>query len=769
MCVLWRRPLAWAAILAAATAALCFVPLFDVLGYELSLALALLASLGSGLVAAAYPQRVRDQLAPFPGARWTVLRLYSVVLGLGLGLLALPLALSLLNALRVRNCDIFEGLAFFLLGPVASVAVATACGLAAGLLAPGRRGASVLWLLGWAGAIGLQLYLVWATPSVRALGSMHGYFSGVLYDEAVSIGHPFVTLRLRDAVLVAAVLATSSALVDRSRLRLSLRASKQGRRGILVAALALVCASAVALWLGGALGHRRTAADVARALGGRVEHDRCVLVYPEQLDRETAELLARDCAFRLEQVEAFFRVRLSEPLVAYLFEDAAAKQELIGAGQTSVAKPWRREVYVQGASFPHPVLRHEIAHVVAGEFGPAPLRVAGRLGGLLPSPGLIEGAAVAADWSDGELTAHEWSHAMREVGVAPSLAQVMGIGFLGVNPSRAYVLAGSFSRFLVDDRGPALFRKAYRTGDIEGAYGEPLEELERGWVEHLESIRLGPGDLELARERFDRPAIFAKVCAHEVAQLRERASRCEERSRWPEALALRGRIVGFSNDAPRARLELARTLVSAGERRRARGLLDPLVDDEAVPPAVRRAARHLRADLDWAQGRDREALVAYRLLLEEPDGAAARRMLAVKVSGLTTPGAAPHLRRFLLGGEGGGPEAPDLALLTLAELVGSVPSWPLGHYLLGRQLWLRDEHERAVPYLERAGALGIDSPLLEAERVRILGASLFRIGDIDSSRRAFADLARDVSLPSGLRTEAADWVERCEWERARQR
>ena len=38
----------------------------------------------------------------------------------------------------------------------------------------------------------------------------------------------------------------------------------------------------------------------------------------------------------------------------------------MGAADTYIAKPWRREVYVQAAGYPHPVLGHELMHVLAG-------------------------------------------------------------------------------------------------------------------------------------------------------------------------------------------------------------------------------------------------------------------------------------------------------------------------------------------------------------------------------------------------------------------
>ena len=145
----WRRVIIWYAIAAAAAVVLCFVPLLDLLGYEFSLVMAALASLAAGHLAAGYPARVRDQLAPFPGARLTVLRLYTKVAAMAGLSLALPLLAITANALRVRNCDYLEGLGFFLLGPVCSCLWAAAWGLTLALLQGERFLALTLALSHW--------------------------------------------------------------------------------------------------------------------------------------------------------------------------------------------------------------------------------------------------------------------------------------------------------------------------------------------------------------------------------------------------------------------------------------------------------------------------------------------------------------------------------------------------------------------------------------------------------------------------------------------
>src|SRR5204862_8126228 len=120
---LGRRALVWGGVLLALALVLCAIPLFDLLGYDFSFALGLAAAfaaadVGHGAVAAARRSGRPVALGQVVG---------RAVLG-GVGLLVLPLAASLLNALRVRNCNLLSGLAFFALLPLGTAVFAAAAG-----------------------------------------------------------------------------------------------------------------------------------------------------------------------------------------------------------------------------------------------------------------------------------------------------------------------------------------------------------------------------------------------------------------------------------------------------------------------------------------------------------------------------------------------------------------------------------------------------------------------------------------------------------------
>src|SRR6185503_4424610 len=103
------------------------------------------------------------------------------------------------------------------------------------------------------------------------------------------------------------------------------------------------------------------------------------------------------------QVVARTGVAVPGKIHSYYFANGEQKARWMGARNVEMAKPWRREIYIDHRAFPHTSLRHEIAHVVAGEFGDPLFGVSARsvLGIPIPVPGMIEGYAVAADWPGG--------------------------------------------------------------------------------------------------------------------------------------------------------------------------------------------------------------------------------------------------------------------------------------------------------------------------------------------------------------------------------
>ncbi|MGZ3450072.1 MAG: hypothetical protein ACXVEF_10770, partial [Polyangiales bacterium] len=506
-------------------AAIGFLPLFAGPGYEQTVACGLFLPTITALVAAF--EGFADRHAP------SHVPLVVVRRGLETGaLLALvAIVVAFLHGFRVGLCDPLGGLATFALGSMIGTLLAGAVGAAvsiavAHLVSPGRRRRRLAMLI--AGLAPLTTALValayfYFTPAVFAFDPYVGFFSGTLYDEVVDAYAPLLTYRAGTILTILAIGTISGSFVrgDDGRLAVS-------RRALGVLGLSFALASATFAFFGTELGHRSTAASIRRALGGAKSGPRCDVVYPRATPENEAELLVRDCEEALASVEARLGVAGPPRITAFFFKDSDQKRALMGAADTYVAKPWRHEVYLQVAAYPHPVLGHELAHVVSGNLAKGPFHVAGRLGGIMPNPGLVEGIAVYGSPDRDELTSAQWAAAMKRLNILPPLSRTFGGGFLAQNSSMAYTIAGAFVGWEYAQGQGAAVRAWYGGATFEKAFGKSFASSEAEFRAWLDSVSLPPEALAVAKGRFDRPAIWGRSCPHVVEKLRDDAERCRD-------------------------------------------------------------------------------------------------------------------------------------------------------------------------------------------------------------------------------------------------
>jgi hypothetical protein len=768
------RPLVWGAILTVVAVGLDFVPLYDLLGYDFAFAVGFVAALagvdiGHGALARA---RARLERAP-AGAELG--RVFGQAAALSGATLVLPLLLGLGNAVRVRNCSLGAGLAFFVLLPVASALYgATACVLAALATPNPRRGRllafalpvlSILWTL-------LRLY---RDPPVFAFDPFGGYFPGPIYDEALRPPLSLLLFRVANLVWAGTAIVLALAAVGRGR------DPRRWHRGGVAAALPLLAASIVLYAVGGRLGFHLGRGDLRRELDRTQTTPHFVVHY--MTGSKTATDLAlevEDLEFRYDQLRETFGVEPKLPITVWDFPNAAVKKALVGAGETLYAKPWTREMFVQ-EHFPSKRLRHEMAHVFAGTFGDPFFGVAlAWRWGPLPHPvlamGLVEGIAEAADASDpwGDATIHQEAAAMIAAGLAPPLREVVGAGFTTLAGARAYTLAGSFSAFLLATRGPEKLRALYRSaGNFSDVYRMPLADLEREWRHFLDTQPLTTRQRAHASEEFRRPAIFSRVCARELAArvAEARGLLAVDPARAVELL----RATCHDDPAePVYRLSLARAELTAGAEEAARAELAHLAVDGTLTVPLRAEVESLSAALDFSERDYANAAVHQRRALELAATEADRRQALAKLEALDDPAARGTLGRVLFSDVLEPDADPVLLFYLLTEFARLHPADRLGPYLVGRQLVGRDA-ARALPQLARAcgeDQLGSPSPAAPSTRPllapefgrecrRMIADAAYREGDFARAREALARLAVDATEADRLR--ALDMRARVDW------
>lgn len=739
------------------------LPLMGIMGVESALMMGLVLPLLAGPLGALVVIRTRERgLAAHPSA------LLSAASRRAIALVGLPTLCLWLHGLLTQSCDPITGAVFVALGPGLGALLAAFAGVVTAALIPRAR-----WALTIAAALplisaALGVWEFYSSPSIFVFGAFVGYFPGTLYDRSVQVTNAYLTYRTGTVLALATLALVLHALYSPGLGRMHLAHAMRHKGAVVVAGLGLTGLILLHAY-GPELGHRGSAAFIQETLGQRIDGELCTAYLPRETSPEDAHRLARDCDFRVAEAQRTLGVRLDgddrgRRVSAYFYRSAAEKRRLMGADQTFIAKPWRDEVHLQLAGWPHPVLAHEVAHVVAGEAAQGPFRIGGSMGGWLPNAGLIEGMAVAVAFrSRDDMTPHQWARAMLELDHMPPLSAVMGSSFFNSSAAQSYTVAGSFLRWLADTRGWDVVRRAYHDGDVAAAAGAPLTRLEADWHEYLRTVPLPEGARELARMRFERPGVVHAICPHAIADLMRQLDADSAAGDVVRVKSTCREILAMDPANLRAHVALIGGLARAGELSAARELMNHLGDDLGAPTPYQVAAASTLADALVRQGHYDQARAIYEAQLAQPQADGSSRLLEVKVWALRRPAEVRDLIFDLfLGKDLRG--SPTPVIVELADRLAHTDTSGLGPYLGARQLIGADRYDLAKPMLLDALARGLPTRRLTVEAERLAAIASFAVGEIPEARRRFTAIQNDSSRLLAARTEATDWLERAHFE-----
>ncbi len=747
------------------------VPLFNILAFEFCAVLALGISFAGAHVTLTMVQQMKRQPAALIGSpRQIVTRCFWNALIFNFGLLVLPLGIILLNALRIKNCNFSEGFIFFFLLSVISCVYATAAGTLFGFWIK-RRWLAYLAYIGFLvlTCVPVVINLIFHPP-VFAYHATFGYFPGPIYDFVIPITSTLLIARAETLLWALLFLGLTVSLCEISRhtdlmpqLRWRKLFSSLTKRAWLY--LLIVCLLGFQFYTG-TLGIRPTRDDIAQKLGGFRETEHFEIFYARELETEI-ENIVEDCEFQYAQLSAYLDpegTELSRKVRAYIYASPGQKKQLIGAGSTSVEDPFGYGFHIHAQGFPHPVLKHELAHVLTVPW--SPLKVSLKIG-------LHEGIAVAADWDEGKLTAHQWAKAMRKMEIAPPLSAIMGIGFWGHAGSRSYLLAGSFVRFLVDTYGIEKFKGVFLTGNFVKHYGKDLQSLETEWIDFLAGVPLRDDDINYTAYRLKRRSAFEQVCTHEMAALRDTAWQAYYRKDFVTAVETFETMLSDEPD----NLSTLRGLMYSAYRMqdydKALSLATHIVNTEDTRFSPE--AMLLKGDIYWLKNEHENAMNAYASIKTEYETIERKRIK--QIAALSYPDVVSTdkttlrnrslkklLREVLVESK---PVSEKMA--HLLACVQAAPDHWLAYLLAGELLHREGAWQVSNHYLQEAMDLLISDQheTLVLEGQRLIGINAYRQKDYETAQNAFRSIAENAALPLGTVLSAENWIQRCQWAQSR--
>lgn len=746
-----KRTILSGSVLFAVSVWLCRLPLFNYLGYEFSAAIALVIPWLVGFMFIGTKGRRNPGGTEIGGRdfRAMILRMLRI----SLMLLAIPWGVATLNLFLVKNCSYFEGLLFFLLIPVVTSIFSVS--LAGFSLAIARR-PSIVYLAFLALILIHPLYLGYFSSQIYSYNPVYGYFPGFSYDEVLTISSTLIisrglTLGLSLLLMLMTMVIMDTASIHDDAFTKIMLIAKQFRldaRNVIMALLLVLLAGAFISR--GRLDFETSTARLQQALSSRctTEHFR-IFYAPGSFSDDEIRWVSEEHEFRFHQVEEALQTHFSDKIDSYIYPDPDTKRLLVGTGTTNIAKPWRREVHLNKQSW-EATLKHELVHVVAGQFGMPVIKAHYNIG-------LVEGLATAIDGDFGNRTLHEYAAAVSRFGIMTKPDELLSpAGFMLHSSSLSYVLMGSFCKYLIDHYGMVRFKELYGGKSAARVYGESYDQLVESWQHFLLRVATPAGWQKHVEFYFKRPSIFAKECVRTIAKLNQEGfRRLAERNSAP-AMDLFSRSLG-KNWNSEAFSGLVRSAYQAGRY----DTVIKLINSQAVDSMRFGAVRGLLlfyGDALWHEGKIDSAKEAYEEVLALDFSESYDEAVTLRLEGITNRELQNVARDYFLD-----VSADSAEVCILDEIQQRSPGLLLS-YLRARIFVRLKEYQKVIDVLETSHAsYGI--PTLDAGKAQLLGQSYFRLRKFQRAKMEFwRSLNFITNQASVKRTD--DWLERCDWYQA---
>ncbi len=768
--VINRSYIIWMIVLAILSIILTQIPLFNILAFEFSIVISIAIALAAAHVAITIVKRIREADSnsirgiSYVSSGSVIISTYFWTLLANLLLLIPPLIIILINAFWVKTCDFMEGFAFYGLIPVITCVYSTAAGLFFAFWLSKRWQAYLVYLSYILSTIAFNLYHFIFHPPAFLYNSVIGFFSiSVFTDEEIFITSTFILARITTLILTGIFLMLSINIICEpfSSLKLDFRKLFNFKlslnKTIHRICLCLLSLVFILIFINRSnLGLQSSRSYIQKKLGGVYETVHFNIYYERDSKTERdIELIAKDHEFRYHQLTKFFNFNPQNKIKSYIYSTPQQKNELIGAKYTQIAN--KHEIHLNySISFPHRVLKHELAHV----FSLYPIPFFKELK-LYFYPGLVEGIAVAAEWDEGRLDAHQWSKAMKKLAVAPSIKKMMSLSFLTEPLSRSYTISGSFVCFLVDTYGIDTFKNVLLTRNFQKIYGKKIAELSTEWENFLETkVTLSKNELITAEYIFNVPSIFKKPCAHKITELQDKAWDNYLNSDYRTSINLFQKIYKYNKNDPYPLMGLLYSYFFTKDYMQAMRIADQIINHRKSSNLLIAKAKEYKGNTLWMKGQPGKARDFFREVYKMHISNHFDRWLSVKLEAVSSPD--PELqakmKKYLFTSE----KKPIEELLLLKEILQSQPGYSTAYYLIGRKLHYERKYAHSNEYLIKSDSLGLPDESLTIENYLLLGINYFHLGEYEKSIAYFEKIIGS-NQPLGELNLAKDWIERCEW------
>ncbi|RZA25396.1 MAG: hypothetical protein EOP10_06970 [Proteobacteria bacterium] len=341
-------------------------------------------------------------------------------------------------------------------------------------------------------------WTLWSQPQKRMTHILAGFLHGAIYDNGIAVDSGILWARGSHAAIAIALLSVAL---------LSKRLSR----------IVAVCALVLALgadWKASSYPSTSHGIEALTKLMPETRESKYfTLHYKTPSSPEKMELI--------EQIFAsaeFHSLDLAKQLEAYdthvelfIYPSRREKKLWFGGDGTDITDVKTPSVHIVAESWPHGTLRHEFVHAMASSFAFFGL-------GFHPNMGFTEGLATALAPSEDEISLHSGAaNILRSQQIDPQ--KLFSPMFWGESGRRAYTVAGSLIKFLIDHYGIAKVKALYSGQSWESVFGKENGTIISDWTNFLMKNYSDRKEDIAAEALFRYPGLLYDRCPHSKSLL----------------------------------------------------------------------------------------------------------------------------------------------------------------------------------------------------------------------------------------------------------
>lgn len=602
-------------------------------------------------------------------------------------------------------CDPFNGAIFYLLMPMMTLPLSFLMLHWLTLRGYSRLKISLLFYFIIFLSLGRDLWLLYSEPQTFVYNTFWGYFQGPLYDIGIALPVGIISLSISKLSLMIIFW-----LLIRIKQNRPLLANQ--RDSFLLIPVVIIL---MTLFLfQDQLGITGKKEHIQNVLGGTYKTEHFQIYYPNTPSmRKKIALIAHEHEFHYQYLSKKLKINPKQKINSYIFKNSTQKKKLMGAGDTLVAKPWQRTIYLNDHPFPHPYIRHELAHVFFGYWNSHFLNIPTK-GGIMPLMGLVEGFAVA-------LEEPKEKHSLQEEMKLIKIDQKPGVmkrllsadQFWRQNGYRAYRISGAFISFLMKTYGIVPLKKLYQTGSFKKSYPLPLSQLEQLWFKNLKTVQISPKYEAITQAKFGRPSIFKRVCPHKIHRLKRQINRNK-----PQKII--DQIIQLEPNNPEHQRYGCQMMLGSGKISGAKPYLKAF-EKKAKDGLKKQQAIELKGDLLWHQNKISQANKQYQKLLKFPLSDDQYRRIVIKKIATEHSLITLFIFNYLIKQKQPTPWVVNFDTVPLSQLEHDIVN-----YLYGRRLYFQQKHDAAHFFLSKIEFT--EYPLLKKETLKMMRNIYFMLG-----------------------------------------